>query len=231
MMLAVKDKRKRLFFYFIIFLFVSTINFYDPKDKKKKVFFPINNIEIVGIKKINKDKIFDTLSIFYGQSIFDVNEKEIGKILADFVLIKNFEVKRNYPNKIKFIINESKFIGILIKNKKKYFLTDNEKIYLFNEDLNEKGLPIIYGKNAQKYFKAFNISLKKNKFDINLIKNYYFFQSNRWDLILNNDLIIKFPITNMNEAIKLINRLLKDPSFKNLKIIDLRINNRVITTS
>ena len=66
---------------------------------------------------------------------------------------------------------------------------------------------------------------------MNLIKNYYFFQSNRWDLILNNDLIIKFPITNMNEAIKLINKLLKDPSFKNLKIIDLRINNRVITTS
>ena len=232
MMLAAKDKKKiRLFFYIIIFLFLSTVNFYNYKEKKNDLFFPINNVEVIGLDKIDKEKIFHALNFFKQKSIFNINQKDIQNILGDFKLIKSFKVKRSYPSKITFFITEAKFIGIILKDQKKYFLAEHGKIFLFNTDLYTEKLPIIYGKNAEKYFKKFNSSLKKNKFDLTLIKNYYFFQSNRWDLILNSGLVIKLPIDNMDKAIKLANKLIKDVNFKNLKIIDLRINDRVITTS
>ena len=229
---VVKDKKKiRLIFYIIIFLFLSTINFSNNQKKENNIFFSINDIEIIGLEKINKEEIFYALNFIYQKNIFNINEKDIQKTLENFKLIKSFKVKRNYPNKIKFLITEAKFIGIVLKDQKKYFLTEHEKIFLFNNNFDTQELPIIYGKNAEKYFKKFNNSLKKNKFDLTLIKNYYFFQSNRWDLILNNGLIIKFPIDDMDKAIKLADKLIKDVNFKNLKIIDLRIKDRVITSS
>ena len=231
-MLVAKDKRQfRVIFYLIIFLFLSTLNFNFSKEEKKDLIFPITNIEVNGIEKIDKDELLKSLNIFYDKNIFAINEKEIRKILEKNNLIENFKVKRNYPNKLTFNIEEAKIIGIILKDKKKYFLTSHEKIVSFDEKLNNKELPIIYGKNASKFFKKFNILLKKNNFDLNLIKNYYFFQTNRWDLILKNNMTIKFPINNINEAILLSNKLLKKKEFKNLKIIDLRIDNKIITTS
>ena len=71
--------------------------------------------------------------------------------------------------------------------------------------------------------------LKKNNFNLEMIKNYYFFQINRWDLILNNGLLIKFPAKELDEAIILAKKLIKDSNFKNIEIIDLRIKGRIIT--
>ena len=62
-----------------------------------------------------------------------------------------------------------------------------------------------------------------------MIKNYYFFQINRWDLILNNGLLIKLPTKELDEAIILAKKLIKDSNFKNIEIIDLRIKGRIIT--
>ena len=62
-----------------------------------------------------------------------------------------------------------------------------------------------------------------------MIKNYYFFQINRWDFILNNGLLIKLPTKELDEAIILAKKLIKDSNFKNIEIIDLRIKGRIIT--
>jgi cell division septal protein FtsQ len=62
-----------------------------------------------------------------------------------------------------------------------------------------------------------------------MVKNYYFFQANRWDIILNNNLLIKFPSKEVNEAIILAKKLIKNKNFKNMKVIDLRIKGRIIT--
>ena len=90
-------------------------------------------------------------------------------------------------------------------------------------------LPTIYGVNGEKFFKDFYNKLKRNNFNLEMIKNYYFFQINRWDLILNNGLLIKFPAKELDEAIILAKKLIKDSNFKNIEIIDLRIKGRIIT--
>jgi len=46
---------------------------------------------------------------------------------------------------------------------------------------------------------------------------------------LNNGLLIKFPAKELDEAIILAKKLIKDSNFKNIEIIDLRIKGRIIT--
>ena len=95
--------------------------------------------------------------------------------------------------------------------------------------MNDKDLPSIYGKDAEYYFNDFKKLLKSKNFNLNNVSNSYFFQINRWDLVLNNKKIIKFPSKNLEEAIKVANKLLQNKDFNKYSVIDLRINNKIIT--
>ena len=93
----------------------------------------------------------------------------------------------------------------------------------------DQDLPNIYGKDVEYYFNDFQKLLKLNDFNLNIISSYYFFQINRWDLILNNQKIIKLPTKSLEEAIKTANKLLNSEDFNKYSVIDLRINNKIIT--
>ena len=226
-MLALKDNRKiKILFYIFVLLSLSTINFFKLDNTiNKQTFFSINKIEITGTNKIDKNKILKKLDFLYGKNIFIFNRIEIDNVLNINNLIKEFKITKYYPNKIKIELKEPIFVALIVKKQKKFFLTDNQKLILFNEKL----IPTIYGVNGEKFFKDFYNKLKRNNFNLEMIKNYYFFQINRWDLILNNGLLIKFPAKELDEAIILAKKLIKDSNFKNIEIIDLRIKGRIIT--
>ena len=52
----------------------------------------------------------------------------------------------------------------------------------------------------------------ENSLNKMLYIQYYFFQINRWDLILNNELLIKFPAKELDEAISKIEKVCKEMS-------------------
>ena len=90
-------------------------------------------------------------------------------------------------------------------------------------------MPNVYGKDVENHFNAFQKFLKKNNFNLDIVSSYYFFQINRWDLVTKNRRTIKFPSNNLREAVIMANKLLKNRDFDKYSIIDLRINNKIIT--
>ena len=69
-----------------------------------------------------------------------------------------------------------------------------------------------------------NLNIKK-------INKYFFHKNKRWDLYLEDNILIMLPHSNVIDALKLYNKFLKKNLIKNNIIIDLRINNRVILTN
>jgi len=108
-------------------------------------------------------------------------------------------------------------------------LADNNNLIPFVDHFTDQNLPNVYGKDAEYYFNDFQKLLKLNNFNLNIISGYYFFQINRWDLVTNNQKIIKFPSKNLKEAIIVVNKLLNNKDFNKYSVIDLRINNNIIT--
>ena len=90
------------------------------------------------------------------------------------------------------------------------------------------GLPVIIGDEAENYIINFLDQLKINKFPINDIKNFSYFKIGRWDIKLADNRIIKFPNNVDNKIIKKTNELLSRKDFENYKIIDLRIDGKII---
>ena len=232
MQVLIDNKKIRILFYFFFIFFLSTINFFKIETNKTQSIFLVNNIEILGTKKINKNELLQNLKLFYDQNILLIRKNDIQKIIEKYELIKEFNIKKVYPDKLKIEIYESEIVGFVIKNKKKYFLTDHKKLLLTDDfNLITGTLPFIYGQNTEKYFSTFYNMLNKKNFNLKLIKNYYFFESQRWDIELKNGLIIKFPIYELEKAIKISQELIKNKNFNTLSVIDLRIKGKVITKS
>ena len=61
------------------------------------------------------------------------------------------------------------------------------------------------------------------------IKNLYYFQTNRWDIELNDNLIIKLPKKNLDNSLNIAFDIFKNDNFNKLRQIDLRIKNQIIT--
>ena len=92
----------------------------------------------------------------------------------------------------------------------------------------KKKLPIVSGsENIDNIFKVVNL-LRLSKLDYDKINKIILFKSGRFDINLESELLIRFPIKYTEEIINHSNRLLNDKKFINSKVIDLRLKNRII---
>ena len=230
MLVVTGNKKIKILFYIFIFIFLSTVSFFERTNIfSNKIFFPLNKIEIYGYEKVDYVAMQSQLSNLIGQNLLFMNSKDIEEILDENKLISEFTIQKKYPDTVNINLKEVNFVAKVFKDKKKYFLADNNNLIPFKDYVIGQDLPNIYGKNAEYYFNDFQKLLKLNDFNLDNISSYYFFQINRWDLVTNNKKIIKFPSKGLKEAIKVANKLLNNKDFNKYSVIDLRINNKIIT--
>ena len=230
MLIAPDNKKIKILFYISIFIFLSTISFFERTNIfDKKFFFQLKEIEISGYKKVDHLAMQRKLNSLIGQNLLLTKRRDIIDIINENKLISEYTVVKQYPNKIKVELKEVVLVAKFIKDKKRYFLADNNNLISYADYLTDKNLPNVYGKNAEYYFNDFQKLLKLNNFNLNIISSYYFFQINRWDLVTNSQKIIKFPSKGLTESIKVAKKLLNNKDFNKYSVIDLRINNKIIT--
>ena len=101
---------------------------------------------------------------------------------------------------------------------------------LDGENLSVRTISLTYafGNFSEEEFFSFLEILRINKFNINDVKNYYYFANKRWDLKLHNDTLIKFPQKNLDNFVLIAKSIIKNKNFNKKKVIDLRIPNQVI---
>jgi len=214
----------------LVLIFLST---YNPKElnfttNKNEYFFKIKNIEVNNNILIGSDKILSELNEIYNQNIFLIKKSDIQKPLKNMNFLKEIEVKKKYPNTVLIKIIETKPIAILYKKKSKYLLDSSSNLIVYSDSFNFSGLPELFGENAENNFITFLNLLKKNNFDTEKIKNFYYFQIGRWDIELKNDKIIKFPDKNIKKTITKSIELLNNENFENYNTIDLRVEGKII---
>lgn len=214
------NKKLITFYIFLIFL-LSSINNYNLNISN---FFKIKNIVVNGMSNDKNLKVESNLNFLLGENIFFLKDN-IYNYFDRNNDIKNFNVKKLYPNSLEITITESKPICIILDNGKEIFLGDNGKILKSRQDYGN--LLKVYGSsNIDQIFRLLK-TLKKSSLNSKNIKSITFFKSNRFDLDL-NDKVIKFPINYNDSILEYAYKILQDNNFVDAKIIDLRIDNKII---
>ena len=93
---------------------------------------------------------------------------------------------------------------------------------------NSQILPYIFGEFKSQDFLKLKKKITKSKFTFTRFKTLYFFPSNRWDILTNDNILIKLPQDNYLEALNLAYKIISNNKFKNKSLIDLRMNNHLI---
>ena len=198
--------------------------------KPQRLFSLSNfNLEKIIIENNNiiKDKnIKKKLTFLYDKNLIFLNNNDIVITLKEIDFIESFEIKKIYPNKLKIKIFEKNPIAILQNKKKKFYVSENIDLinYKFIQDY--KNLPIVFGDidNFEIFFK----NLKKINFPLELIKKYYFYESKRWDMEIEDKIIIKLPPKNYTKSLENFMNLRSNNNFDKYKVFDYRIKNQLI---
>ena len=222
-MLRKLDKKNYIFFLLIVLLILSSTH---NTNFKYNNFFNVKKIEVVGLNKTDNAFLENEFTDLVGSNIFTLNKKSF-KLINSVNQIKSFNVKKIYPNQVKIYLESAKAIGF-VKNMNELVILGNNGKIIESETL-PKNIPEVTGTNdMKKIFQTIEI-IKKSDFDIRKIKKINFFPSNRIDVEFENKKKIKFPINLKIDDLNFGFRVINDEKFNQVKIIDLRITNKVIT--
>ena len=218
MMLRSIDKKKNIYIYLFLFLFSSTIF------NSNIINFFEKNFKIINLDT-NDDLMVIELNDLVNQNILSLNKSEIINSLEQYPILNSFKINKVYPNTLKIELNKTKHLAKIIRNNKIFYIGENGK--LFQDNIENLKVPTIQGDVKIERVNHFLNLLKKSSFALNEIKFLIYFPSNRWDVVFKNNITIKLPKNNVFKIIKKAELLLKDQNFDK-KIIDLRINNKII---
>lgn len=221
------DKKNKLITYILLLFLLSTFNNLSLTNSQ---FLSLNikNINVSGLTDEENNKLSINFNKLILPNIFFIKKKNLSKMLEKNNLIDSFQIKKIYPGSLNIVIKKTKFLAISNYDNKKYLLGSNGKLIEY-KNVN-KFLPHVFGNIEIKKFIAFRNTIVESNFNYNDILEIYFFPSGRSDIKLKNNLILKLPKKNLLKILNLSHQIIKDKKLKKNKIIDFRIQNRIIFT-
>ena len=215
--------KKRLIIAIALLMLLTT---YKPQNIFFNLKFNIEEIIIENNHVLKEDEIKKDLVYLYNSDLFFLNVNNIEKILLKHSLIQSFEIKKIYPNKLKIKILEKKPIAILQYKKEKFYFTKNGDLINYTNIEDYRNLPIVLG--GKKNFKTLYNDLKKINFPFSLVKQFNFFESQRWDLLTYKNQTIKLPVKNYILSLKNFINIESKVNFDKYQIFDYRIKDQLI---
>ena len=190
-----------------------------------KYFIVLNKGKIIFSCLDNKKKIFFTQR--YNFTNYDLNNFDFSKKIYSNELVQKFEIFKKYPSTLDVNLTKTNFLGITKIDGIDYIIGSNGKFIKKNNTLID--LPFVFGKIKIDDFLILKEILNKSNFELGEIDSFYYFKSNRWDIKTKKGLIIRLPSQLDPNVLNKINQIINDGTFKNIKTIDLRQNNQIIT--
>jgi cell division protein FtsQ len=217
------DKKNKIILY-ISLLFILSTTSGKFLENKKNYSSKVNQINIKGLSDLDNLKIYNELNSLFSQNILMINKHEVQKIINNYNIIEEYSIKKIYPSTLNINIKPTKFVARLSSNDQ--LVGANGK--LIDDKKNNETLPYIFGKFNSQDFLKFKKNIIKSEFTLKEFKTLYFFPSNRWDILTNDNILIKLPNYNILNSLNLAYKIINNENFNNKNLIDLRIYNYLI---
>ena len=218
-------KKNKIIIY-LLFLFILSTTSAKFINDQKALSSSVSKINITGLSEKKNLEILSNLNNILFESIFVISKNEIKKILEKHNIIQEFSIKKIYPSTLNIEIKPTKFIARVFNNGQ-YLVGANGK--LIEDKNNNELLPYIFGEFNSLDFLSFKQNIEKSIFSFSNLKTLYFFPSGRWDILTNNDILIKLPQEDIVASLNLSKKLIDNDNFKDNKFIDLRVKNHLVT--
>ena len=216
-------KGKKILVYLFLLILVGSINNIKLNNLKLK---NIDYINVTGLEDNNNIILRQKIENLNLENILLINAKQITNLINSNTLVEKYIIFKRYPSSIDIKIEKTKFLAKINKDGKIFYLGSNGKlsknIFIKND------LPFIFGKPDIREFLQFKKTIDQSKISYAKIKNLYFYPSKRWDLEIEDNVIIKLPNINTKETLDVALDFLYNNKLKNIKTIDVRVKDQII---
>ena len=217
------DKKNKILTYLILLIILSTTSG-KFVENQNSYLSTINQINIEGLSNANNSKIYNELNNLFYKNILLVGREELQRVIGKYNIIQEYNIKKIYPSTININIKPTQFVARLSSNDQ--LVGINGK--LIEDKENNDILPYIFGEFNSQDFLDFKKNIAQSKFTFEKFKTLYFFPSNRWDILTNDDILIKLSQDNLSESLNLAYKIISSDDFKNKNLVDLRMDNHLI---
>ena len=191
--------------------------------------FQIKNVIIDGSEKSNISEIENNVTEFKG-NLIGLNFNSIKEIVESTEWVKRASIKKVLPSTLKINVTENDPYAIYFQEGKSFLIDlDGSIITEINLNNYEDDLLFVRGENSQELLEQLirDISIAFPNLTQTL-EEVEFIEKRRWNLKLNNKLLVKLPDENIQQSLKNLKQLFEEQEVmeSNIIEIDLRIQGR-----
>ena len=191
--------------------------------------FQINNVIIEGSEKSNISEIENNVTEFKG-NLIGLNFNSIKEIVESSEWVKRASIKKVLPSTLKINVTENDPYAIYFQEGKSFLIDlDGSIITEINLNNYEDDLLFVRGENSPELLEQLirDISIAFPNLTQTL-EEVEFIEKRRWNLKLNNKLLVKLPDENIQQSLKNLKQLFEEQEVmeSNIIEIDLRIQGR-----
>jgi len=216
---------RKIIIYLFLFAILASVNNFKYINLQ---LFKIDLINISGLNDTENLNLYEKITDYKKKNIFFIDNLEISKNINSNNLVEKFWVFKEYPSTININLIKTNFLGITKINNIDYLIGSNGKLIKKRND-QVIDLPFIFGSIDANDFLILKEILDKSNFDASKIENFYYFKSNRWDIKTKKGLVIRLPSEINVNLLNTVNQIIEDENFKNIKTLDFRQTNQIIT--
>jgi cell division septal protein FtsQ len=216
---------RKIIIYLFLFTILASVNNFKYINLQ---LFKIDLINISGLNDTENSNLYEKITNYKKKNIFFIDSLEISKNINSNNLVEKFWVFKEYPSTININLIKTNFLGITKINNIDYLIGSNGKLIKKRND-QVIDLPFIFGSIDANDFLILKEILDKSNFDASKIENFYYFKSNRWDIKTKKGLVIRLPSEVNVNLLNTVNQIIEDENFKNIKTLDFRQTNQIIT--
>lgn len=216
---------RKIIIYLFLFAILASVNNFKYINLQ---LFKIDLINISGLNDTENSNLYEIITNYKKKNIFFIDNLEISKNINSNNLVEKFWVFKEYPSTININLIKTNFLGITKINNIDYLIGSNGKLIKKRND-QVIDLPFIFGSVDANDFLILKEILDKSNFDASKIENFYYFKSNRWDIKTKKGLVIRLPSEINVNLLNTVNQIIEDENFKNIKTLDFRQTNQIIT--
>ncbi len=191
--------------------------------------FQIKNVIIEGSEKSNMSEIENNVTEFKG-NLIGLNFNSIKEIVESSEWVKRASIKKVLPSTLKINVTENDPYAIYFQEGKSFLIDlDGSIITEINLNNYEDDLLFVRGDNSPELLEQLirDISIAFPNLTQTL-EEVEFIEKRRWNLKLNNKLLVKLPDENIQQSLKNLKQLFEEQEVMESNIIevDLRIQGR-----
>jgi cell division protein FtsQ len=190
--------------------------------------FAVEDLKVSGNIQTSEIEIFQQLDLDGSTSLISLDVEEVRQRLAKLPWVSDVEVQKVYPKTVEVRLKEREAFGIWQHGNDLSVIEASGSVIAPLRDNKFASLPLFVGRDAETAAAAFLGELQSWPEISNRVRAYVRIAGRRWDLHLDNGIVVKLPEDNLSKALYRLSRFDSDQQVlsRDVASVDLRLPDR-----